>query len=150
VALKFKIKKNYFQDALRLMRISNNVRKFDGVINAVTIMATDKAKYALQDAGLMTPQIKEASGSDLVIAVEANTNELADQTIEQIEGLVSSDASGGLVSSDIIGQEIRVINIGLDIFKEALEAQDVKVVQVDWEVPAKGDEKVINVLKKMY
>ena len=150
MALKFKIKKNYFQDALRLMRISNNVRKFDGVINAVTIMATDKAKYALQDAGLMTPQIKEASGSDLVIAVEANTNELADQTIEQIEGLVSSDASGGRVSSDIIGQEIRVINIGLDIFKEALEAQDVKVVQVDWEVPAKGDEKVINVLKKMY
>jgi len=150
VALKFKIKKNYFHDALRLMRISNNVRKFDGVINAVTIMATDKAKYALQDAGLMTPQIKEASGSDLVIAVEANTNELADQTIEQIESLVSSDASGGRVSSDIIGQEIRVINIGLDIFKEALEAQDVKVVQVDWEVPAKGDEKVINVLKKMY
>ncbi len=150
MALKFKIKKNYFQDALRLMRISNNVRKFDGVINAVTIMATDKAKYALQDAGLMTPQIKEASGSDLVIAVEANTNELADQTIEQIESLVSSDASGGRVSSDIIGQEIRVINIGLDIFKEALEAQDVKVVQVDWEVPAKGDEKVINVLKKMY
>ena len=54
------------------------------------------------------------------------------------------------VEDDVIGQEIRVVNIGLDIFKEALEAQDVKVVQVDWEVPAKGDEKVINVLKKMY
>ncbi|MCH7949385.1 MAG: hypothetical protein O6499_06815 [Candidatus Dadabacteria bacterium] len=150
MALKFKIKENYFQDALRLMRISKNVRESDGVKNAVAVMATDKAKYALEDAGLMTPQIKEASGSDLVIAVEANTNELADQTIEQIEGLVSSDASGGRASSDIIGQEIRVVNIGLDIFKEALEAQDVKVVQVDWEVPAKGDEKVINVLKKMY
>ena len=43
-----------------------------------------------------------------------------------------------------------MVNIGLDIFKDALEAQDVKVVQVDWEVPAKGDEKVINILKKMY
>jgi len=151
VALKFKIKKNYFQDALRLMRISKNVRELDGVVNAVAVMATDKAKYALEDAGLMMPEIKEASGSDLVIAVEANTIELADQTIAQIEGLVSSDSSeGSSVSGDIIGQEIKVINIGLDIFKEALEAQDVKVVQVDWGVPAKGDEKVINVLKKMY
>jgi len=151
VALKFKIKKNYFQDALRLMRISKNVRELDGVVNAVAVMATDKAKYALEDAGLMMPEIKEASGSDLVIAVEAKTIELADKTIAQIEGLVSSDSSeGSSVSGDIIGQEIKVINIGLDIFKEALEAQDVKVVQVDWEVPAKGDEKVINILKKMY
>jgi len=151
VALKFKIKKNYFQDALRLMRISKNVRELDGVVNAVAVMATDKAKYALEDAGLMMPEIKEASGSDLVIAVEAKTIELADKTIAQIEGLVSSDSSeGSSVSGDIIGQEIKVINIGLDIFKEAREAQDVKVVQVDWEVPAKGDEKVINILKKMY
>jgi len=151
VALKFKIKKNYFQDALRLMRISKNARELDGVKKAVAVMATNKAKYALEDAGLMTPEIKEASGSDLVIAVEANTIEFADQTITQIESLFSSDASEGCsISADIIGQEIKVVNIGLDIFKEALEAQDVKVVQVDWEVPAKGDEKVINILKKMY
>lgn len=151
MALKFKIKKNYFQDALRLMRISKNARESDGVINAVAVMATDKAKYALEDAGLMTPEIKEATGGDLVIAVEANTIELADENISKIEGLVSSDASGGSSSSsNIIGQELKVINIGLDIFKDALEEQDVKVVQVDWEVPAKGDEKVINILKKMY
>lgn len=151
MALKFKIKKNYFQDALRLMRISKNARESDGVINAVAVMATDKAKYALEDAGLMTPEIQEATGGDLVIAVEANTIELADENISKIEGIVSSDASGGSSrSSNIIGQELKVINIGLDIFKEALEEQDVKVVQVDWKVPAKGDEKVINILKKMY
>ncbi len=151
MALKFKIKKNYFQDALRLMRISKNARESDGVINAVAVMATDKAKYALEDAGLMTPEIQEATGGDLVIAVKANTIELADENISKIEGIVSSDASGGSSrSSNIIGQELKVINIGLDIFKDALEEQDVKVVQVDWEVPAKGDEKVINILKKMY
>jgi len=151
VILKFKIKKNYFQDALRLMRISKNARESDGVINAVAVMATDKAKYALEDAGLMTPEIQEATGGDLVIAVEADTIELADENISKIEAVVFSDASGGgSKSSNIIGQEIKVINIGLDIFKEALEEQDVKVVQVAWEVPAKGDEKVINILKKMY
>ncbi len=150
MTLKFKIKHNYFQDALRLMRISKNAREIDGVKKAVAVMATDKAKYAIEDAGLMTKQIKDATGGDLVIAVEAATEEFADRAISQIEGLISTDDAGGRASSDIIGQEIRVVNIGLDIFKEALEAQDVKVVQVDWEVPAKGDEKVINVLKKMY
>ena len=42
------------------------------------------------------------------------------------------------------------MNIGLDIFRDALRAQGVEVVQVDWEVPAGGDEKIIEILKKMY
>lgn len=133
------------------MRISKNAREKDGVSNAVAVMATDKAKYALKDAGLMTPEIQEASGSDLVIAVEASTEDLAAQTINELEALISSDLSQGSNSSaDLIGQELKVVNIGLDIFKDALVEQNVKVVQVDWEVPAKGDEKVINILKKMY
>jgi len=149
VALKFKIKENYFQDALRLMRISKNARDIEGVKKAVAVMATDKAKYAIEDAGLMTKEIKDASGSDLVIAVEASSEELADKAISDIESLISTGASASGSSAGIIGQELKVVNVGLEIFKDALEAQDVKVVQVDWEVPAKGDEKVISILKKM-
>lgn len=150
MALQFKIKGNYFQDALRLMRISKNARDLEGVKKAVAVMATDKAKYAIEDAGLMTKEIKHASGSDLVIAVEAKSDDLASKAITQIEGLISTDDGGASSSTDIIGQELKVVNVGLDIFKDALESQNVKVVQVDWEVPAKGDEKVISILKKMY
>ncbi len=150
MALKFKIKKNYFQDALRLMRISKNARDLEGVNNAVAVMATDKAKYAIEDAGLMTKEISEASGSDLVIAVDAGSEKQADETIAQIEGLISADDASGSGSADILNQQIKVVNVGLDIFKDALEAQNVEVVQVDWEVPANGDEKVLNILKKMY
>lgn len=150
MALKIKIKNNYFQDALRLMRISKNAKDLEGVNKAVAVMATDKAKYAIEDAGLMTKEIKEASGSDLVIAVDASTDALASKAIAEIEGTISTDDAGSSESTDIIGQELKVVNVGLDIFKDALEAQNVKVVQVDWEVPAKGDEKVINILKKMY
>ncbi|GJM16199.1 MAG: hypothetical protein DHS20C13_15260 [Thermodesulfobacteriota bacterium] len=150
MALKFKIKNNYFQDALRLMRISKNARDKYGVSKAVAVMATDKAKYALKDAGLMTSEVQEASGSDLVIAVEASSEDLAAQVIDEIESLIFSDTDQQSNSKGLIGQELKVVNIGLDIFKDALEAQSVKVVQVDWEVPAKGNEKVINILKKMY
>ena len=113
-------------------------------------MATDKAKYAIEDAGLMTKEISQASGSDLVIAVDAGSEKQADETIAQIEGLISADDSSGSGSTDILSQQIKVVNVGLDIFKDALEAQNVEVVQVDWEVPANGDEKVLNILKKMY
>jgi len=68
-----------------------------------------------------------------------------------MEEMISAGASGGGGEQrDIFGQEMRAVNIGLDIFKDALEAQGVKVVQVDWEVPAGGDEKIIDILKKMY
>lgn len=151
MAIEFKIKKNYFQDALRLMRISKNIREMEGVKNAVAVMATEKAKFVLEDAGLMTPEIKGASGSDLVMTVEADSEELAKQVLVKMEELVSAGISqSGKESPDILHQEIQAINIGLESFKEALEAQGIKVIHVNWQVPANGDPKLINILKKVY
>jgi len=152
LAIKFKIKKGYFQDALRLMRISKNLRDIEGVEKAVAVMATEKAKFALKDAGLMTAEINDASGSDLVIVVEAKSEEIAEETLDRMEEMISSGGprAGKPSSSNILNDEIQAINIGLEAFKDALEAQGVKVKHVDWQVPAKGDMKLINILKKMY
>ena len=149
--LKFIIKKNHFQDALLLMRISKSITEKQDVNKAVAVMATDKAKFALKDAGLLTEEIKNADSSDLVMVVEAESEVKADQALSDMEKSISPSASMSTrENKDILDQEIQVINIGLDIFKDALEAQGVKVVQVDWEVPAKGDEKILSILKKMY
>jgi hypothetical protein len=151
LAIKFRIRKNYFQDALRLMRISKSLREMEGVNKAVAVMATEKAKFALEDAGLMTEEIKGAGGSDLVMAVEADSEEIASQALSRMEELISAGASQGKKEApDILHQEIQAINIGLESFKEALEAQGIKVVHVDWQVPAEGDMKLVNILKKMY
>ena len=149
--VKVKIKKSYFQDALRLMRISKSAGEIEGVKKATAVMATDKAKFALETAGLLTPEINGAGCGDLVMVVEAKDDALAEKTLAVMEEMISAGASGGGGESrDIFGQEMRAVNIGLDIFKDALEVQGVKVVQVDWEVPAGGDEKIIDILKKMY
>ncbi len=151
MAIKFRIRKNYFQDALRLMRISKSLREMEGVNKAVAVMATEKAKFALEDAGLMTEEIKGAGGSDLVMAVEADSEEIASQALSRMEELISAGTSQGKKEApDILHQEIQAINIGLESFKEALEAQGIKVVHVDWQVPAQGDMKLVNILKKMY
>lgn len=151
MALKTAIIENYFQDALRLMRLSKSVREKDGVRKAVSVMATEKAKYALKDAGLLTDEINRASSSDLVMAVDAESEEIAGQVLAEMESAASAGGpSGARQAPDILNSELQVINIGLDIFGGALREQGIPVVQVDWEVPAKGDEKIISILKKMY
>ncbi len=152
MALKFKIKKGHFQDALRLMRISKNLSDMEGVEKAVAVMATEKAKFALKDAGLMPTEIKEASGSDLVMIVEAKSAEVAEEALGKMEDMISSGGAQARKPSpsNLLNDEIQAINIGLETFKDALEAQGVMVKQVDWQVPAKGDMKSIEILKKMY
>ena len=131
------------------MRISKTASGADGIKNAFAVMATDKAKYALNSAGLLTREIKKAKGSDLVIIVEAESKELAEQTINRIETLISSSDSEATSAPNILDERLRVVNVGLEIFSESLAAQGVEVRHVEWKVPAKGNIKLVNLLKKM-
>ena len=132
------------------MRISKTASEADGVKSAFAVMATDKAKYALNSSGLLAPEIEKAKGSDLVIIVEAKSKELAERTIDKIETLVSSDDSlAHPAAPNILDEQLRVINVGLEIFGESLAAQGVEVRHVEWKVPAKGNKKLVNLLKKM-
>lgn len=150
MATEYKIKVNNYYDSLRLMRISKTMSETKGVKNAVAVMSTEKAKFALKAAGLMTKEIENAAGNDLVIIVEAKSSKLALGTIQKIESLISSGSGhSGISAPDIFNSEMQVINIGLDIFKDSLTAQQVKVKHVDWQVPANGDMKLVNILKKM-
>jgi hypothetical protein len=36
----------------------------------------------------------------------------------------------------LLGQPMRIVNVGLEVFAEELEREDVTVVQVDWRPPA--------------
>ena len=150
MAVEFKIRKNVYYDSLRLMRISKTASGAEGVKNAFAVMATDKAKYALNSAGILTREIKEAKGSDLAIIVEAESTELARQAIDRIETLISSDDSQAPTAApNILEEQPRVINVGLEMFGESLAAQGVEVRHVEWKVPAKGNKKLVNLLKKM-
>jgi hypothetical protein len=149
--LAVKVKRNYFQDALRLMQISQQVRKLEGVRNAVVTMATEKAKFALRKAGLSTSESESATGADLVMAVDGEAEKAARLALEKMEAMVLGGAAESeRQAPDILRDELRAINIGLETFKEALLAQDVSVVQVNWEVPARGDIKLVELLKKMF
>ncbi len=47
-------------------------------------------------------------------------------------------------------QEVRVVNVGLDLLAEAVRAQGHEVVSVDWRIPAAGDEAAIAALTRLF
>jgi len=46
-------------------------------------------------------------------------------------------------------QELRIINMGLVTFADNLKGQDVEVVQMEWQPPAGGNERLIALLEKL-
>jgi FdrA protein len=44
---------------------------------------------------------------------------------------------------------LKVINVGLELFFESLQAQGVDAVQVDWKPPAGGDERLAGLLDRL-
>ena len=49
----------------------------------------------------------------------------------------------------LIGAELRVVNIGLDLFGEVLEDQGVTTVHMDWRPPAGGDRRLSSLLDRL-
>lgn len=46
-------------------------------------------------------------------------------------------------------KELKVLNVGLEIFKESLEKQEVEVVQVEWKPEAGGNVKLLEIIDKL-
>jgi len=49
----------------------------------------------------------------------------------------------------LLGKPLAVINVGLEIFRESLLKQGVKVIHVSWRPPAGGDDRLANILEKL-
>ena len=49
---------------------------------------------------------------------------------------------------NLFGQPLRVINLGLEVFAQELEAEGVTVIHVEWRPPA-GDPKVAALLARL-
>ena len=53
------------------------------------------------------------------------------------------------VDLSVLHQPLAAINVGLESFTESLMAQDAPVIQVDWQPPAGGNEKLMAILERM-
>ena len=58
--------------------------------------------------------------------------------------------SGSNRSKKLLGNSLKVINIGIPSFAEDLVKQGVEVIHVDWKPPAGGDQDLLKILDKLF
>ncbi|BDG60787.1 acyl-CoA synthetase FdrA [Caldinitratiruptor microaerophilus] len=89
------VKPNTYHDSVALMSISQKLMELPGVREAVVAMATEMNKEILEQVGLLTDSARAARETDLVIAVDAETDEALAAALEQAEVLLRKGSGGG-------------------------------------------------------
>lgn len=77
-----------YHDSVRLMQVSQQVRRFDGVREAILMMATDNNKRVLAAAGLTGPELTGAARDDLVIGIIADSDGHAEAALTEAADLL--------------------------------------------------------------
>ncbi|HUI24193.1 MAG TPA: hypothetical protein VLY82_07390 [Nitrososphaerales archaeon] len=91
------VKRNLFRDSIQLMRLSEDVKKLDGVDDAVVSMGTDTNRRLLQDLGLLGSESRAAGDGDLIIAVRVRGGSNVGEVMGRVEQMVMAPpvSSGG-------------------------------------------------------
>jgi len=84
------VRKNTYRDSVTLMRISNEASRLDGVSRAAVVMATPTNKQLLKDVKLLIDEAEKASPNDLVIALDAKSEEIMKSAISEVDRLLSA------------------------------------------------------------
>jgi FdrA protein len=88
---RIEVVKSTYLDSVSLMRISKVVSDVQGVTNAVVSMATDTNLALMKDIGFDPKKVGSISANDLVIAIEAETQNALDDAFK----LVWNQIKGG-------------------------------------------------------
>ena len=77
------------------MLVARELSKQEGVRDAAVVMATEANKSILAEAGLLTEEAKPATPNDLLIAVSAESDALAEAALQKAESLLKKKAADG-------------------------------------------------------
>jgi succinyl-CoA synthetase alpha subunit len=76
------------------MRVSEGLSDLNGVVQAIVIMGTDANKRVMTEIGLLTDAVEQAGPNDLVIVIEALSDETAQEALEKAQVMLSDKAEG--------------------------------------------------------
>lgn len=130
MASKVIVEKNAYHDSVTLMSLSGSIAKQEGVIQAVVSMATQMNKDLLNNIGLLTEEAGEATENDLLIAVEADTEE----RVEEVFALVNEKLTSKKSSKKKDGyRSVKTIKSALNVMDEP----NVAIISVPGEYAAR-------------
>jgi len=82
-------KPGIYKDSVTLMRIAQRALADPGVLRATLLMGTDANKDALRADGLLDAALVDARPSDLMVAIEAGSDDEAEAALAAVEGLLA-------------------------------------------------------------
>jgi len=81
------LKKNEYHDSIQLMRVSEDLRKIEGVEQLMVIMATQSNKQILKNMDLTSHEIESAGKNDMIVAIRAVSEEVIAEVVQTMEQL---------------------------------------------------------------
>ena len=88
--IQLEIKKNAYYDSVTLMRISKELKKLDGISEALVGMGTDLNKEIAQNIGVSTPELDSAVGAnDFFVAVSCDSEAAFAAALTTLEELLN-------------------------------------------------------------
>jgi FdrA protein len=88
------VRKNQYQDSVRLMQISGQAGELPGVKKVLALLGTDSNKKILADLGLMDETIGAATANDLIICIEAENDEASRAAMDDVDARLRKASSG--------------------------------------------------------
>lgn len=79
------IKENSYQDSISLMLLTNAINQLDGVNKVSIMMGTDANKDIFNTAGLFTDEVAQAKSSDMVVAVDTDSEERVSEILAAVD-----------------------------------------------------------------
>ncbi len=91
--IKLEIRKNAYYDSVTLMLISKELKKLEGVTEALVGMGTDLNKEIAQNIGVSTPELESAVGAnDFFVAVLCDGEDTFSSVLKKTEELLNKKA----------------------------------------------------------
>jgi FdrA protein len=87
------IRKNEYHDSVFLMRAAKRLSQQKGILQAAALMGTEKNKILLEEIEVRGPEISEATPSDLIVAVKADSQEALASVFEDVDRWLTIDLS---------------------------------------------------------
>jgi FdrA protein len=94
------VKQNYYRDSLELLRLSDEIKRYPGIVEASLVMGTKTNKEILIKLGFPTQHITKAEGSDMIIALRANDAGLLLATTPKIEAILRGTRGEQILGMD--------------------------------------------------
>lgn len=89
---KVELRKGLYYDSVKLMLVSKAIADVEGVSKASVVMGTELNKENLSRQGMDSEESRQAGASDLIISLEAETDEALERAVEEMERQLAHNA----------------------------------------------------------